>query len=393
MQKLLKAACLILSAIIFLLYMPLPSATAEENAVLYLPAQLREIGEGAFYRNYSLNTVILSEGTEVIGPLAFACGSLRSITLPRSLREIDPTAFYDCWYVTAKVYQNSVAEAYCREYHIPFEVIRLPLTEIRLPQETVLMATYTKFTPPIMFVPENSGWTAQDLVWTTENKDVCRISSQEPGVLYTQAPGETVITASTPDGSFTASCRLAVTPDGQEMTSLTERISRVITVAHSQIGYKAKATPDQLEDFTANAGANYYNKYADYFDRKAPRFYNGEKNGVPWCDIFVDWCFVQAYGLKEAQRMTFQSDKCAGASCTFSYRYYKEHNRVGTEPRVGAQVFYSVTGDSLFHTGLVVHVDDQCICTIEGNWNYDVSFRVVSLQHSTIYGFGYPLYE
>ena len=93
------------------------------------------------------------------------------------------------------------------------------------------------------------------------------------------------------------------------------KASEVVAVAISQIGYKEKASNKNLDDNTANAGSANWTKYAR--DLYAAKYYNGNKNGFAWCDVFVDWCFFKAYGATEGQRIECQTGDC-GAGCTFS---------------------------------------------------------------------------
>ena len=65
-------------------------------------------------------------------------------------------------------------------------------------------------------------------------------------------------------------------------------IERVIATAKSQIGYLEKKTNDQLEDFTANAGYNNWNKFAAFLDNLGV-VYNGKKNGYSWCGGRTRW--------------------------------------------------------------------------------------------------------
>lgn len=168
--------------------------------------------------------------------------------------------------------------------------------------------------------------------------------------------------------------------------------SAVIKIAEAEVGYKEKATNSQLYDKTANAGYNNWNKYANDIDTKYPNFYNGKKNGYDWCDVFVDWCFIQAYGVENAQRLLCQPDKSCGAGCEYSYRYYKDRGQVGNVPKLGAQIFF---GD-LDHTGIVVDFDDNNVYTVEGNTGSgvnEVCRKKYSRNSSWIYGYGYPAFD
>lgn len=139
-------------------------------------------------------------------------------------------------------------------------------------------------------------------------------------------------------------------------------IEKLLKSAESQIGYLEKKTNSQLEDFTANAGSNNWNKYANYFDTKYPTFYNGKKNGYDWCDIFVDWNFVNTFSFDTGRKMLYQPLKSCGAGCSWSKTYYENNKRLYTTPKVGDQVFFGTS-----HTGIVVKVEGNIFFTIEGN--------------------------
>ena len=144
--------------------------------------------------------------------------------------------------------------------------------------------------------------------------------------------------------------------------------NKVIAVAKAEEGYLEKKSNADLDSKTANAGSNNYTKYARDLD--ALGFYNGKKNGVAWCDIFVDWCFVQAYGLENAQKLTFQKigKSNSGAGCKYSRNYYKNNGRLFDTPQAGDQIFfYGTDKTSISHTGLVVKVDSDYVYTVEGN--------------------------
>ena len=166
---------------------------------------------------------------------------------------------------------------------------------------------------------------------------------------------------------------------------------RVIAVAKAEVGYKEKASNANLDDKTANAGSANYTKYARDFDQKYPNWYNGKKNGFAWCDMFVDWCFLTAFGYQKALELLCQPEKSAGAGCTYSYNYYKNKGQVGTTPKVGAQIFFGSPGN-FSHTGLVYKFDNSYVYTIEGNTSDQVAYRQYSRSKSNIY-YGYPNYS
>lgn len=170
--------------------------------------------------------------------------------------------------------------------------------------------------------------------------------------------------------------------------------SKVLAVAIAEIGYKEKASNSQLDDKTSNAGANNYTKYARDFDEKYPNWYNGKKNGYAWCDMFVDWCFLTAFGYAKALSLLCQPEKSCGAGCTYSAQYYKNKGQFYTSnPKVGDQIFFGTSISDCSHTGIVEKVDSSYVYTIEGNTSNQVARRTYALNNSTIVGYGRPKYD
>ena len=141
---------------------------------------------------------------------------------------------------------------------------------------------------------------------------------------------------------------------------------KVIQVALQEVGYLEKKDNSNLDSKTANAGYNNWTKYARDLDKLG--VYNFAKNGFDWCDIFVDWCFVQAYGLDNMVKMLYQPLKGLGAGCTYSMGYYRDNNALLSTPEAGDQCFFSRDGwKTSYHTGLVEKVEGGRIYTVEGN--------------------------
>ena len=165
---------------------------------------------------------------------------------------------------------------------------------------------------------------------------------------------------------------------------------KVIDIAISQIGYHEKESNSQLDDPKANPGDKNWTKYARDLDRLSG-FYNGSKNGFMWCDVFVDWCFVQAYGRAGAQYLLCQPDKSAGAGCSFSAGYFRSKGQFHIkDPEPGDQIFFGSSANNVWHTGLVVEVTSTHVVTVEGNTSEMVAKRSYRLNDSSIYGYGRP---
>lgn len=165
---------------------------------------------------------------------------------------------------------------------------------------------------------------------------------------------------------------------------------KVIDIALSQVGYHEKANNADLDSNTANSGVANWTKYARDLDAMGG-FYNGRKNGYAWCDVFVDWCFVQAYGRAGAQFLLCQPDNSAGAGCSFSAQYFRNKGQFHkTAPQTGDQIFFGADWNNVWHTGLVVEVQASRVVTIEGNTSDQVARRSYALNDSSIFGYGRP---
>lgn len=186
------------------------------------------------------------------------------------------------------------------------------------------------------------------------------------------------------------------------MTRVAYDKQRVIDIALAEVGYLEKATLEQLDDKTANAGSNNYTKYAR--DLAAVSYFNGRKQGAAWCAVFVAWCFYKAYGQSAALKMLCQptSDNC-GAGCKYARDYFMDKGRLAkAEPQPGDVIFfYSSDKSSIQHTGLVYKVDDSRVYTVEGNTSSSagvvanggsVAKKSYPLTYARLAGYGRPGY-
>lgn len=167
-------------------------------------------------------------------------------------------------------------------------------------------------------------------------------------------------------------------------------VKRLLEVARGEIGYHEKNSDGNLDLKTApNDGRGNHTKYAR--DLYKAGYYNGDKCGYDWCDVFVDWCFYTASGKdkKKAESVECQTG-LYGAGVGYSARYYKAQNQFYTTPQVGDQIFF---GDN-DHTGIVEKIVGNTVYTIEGNTaNAMVERRSYSIGSSWIMGYGRPKYD
>lgn len=171
----------------------------------------------------------------------------------------------------------------------------------------------------------------------------------------------------------------------------------VISIAMQEEGYLEKKSNKDLDDKTKNAGKNNYTKYARDMDALGD-FYNGKKQGFPWCDVFVDCMFVYAFGEDRARELLCQPKKSLGAGVGYSAKYYKKHNQFFSKPKAGDQIFFK----NYSHTGLVYKVDTTYVYTVEGNTSSAagvvnnggcVRLKKYKIKGSKIEGYGRPNYK
>ena len=166
---------------------------------------------------------------------------------------------------------------------------------------------------------------------------------------------------------------------------------KLIEIAQNELGYFEKDTNLSLDSKTANRGAKNYTKYAR--DLALAGYYNGNKNGYAWCDVFVDWCFYQLTNrdARKAQDMEYQTGTL-GAGCRYSAQYYRNHNQFYSTPQVGDQIFFGPS-KAENHTGIVESISGSNITTIEGNSDNQVARRYYSIKDPSISGYGRPKYD
>lgn len=111
---------------------------------------------------------------------------------------------------------------------------------------------------------------------------------------------------------------------------------RILAIATREIGYHE----DRYK----------HNKYGEWYGL----------DGQPWCMIFVQWCYAQAW-----LSLPYKT-----ASCGVLLNWYKMHARacVTDKPVPGCIVIFDFPGGAATdHTGLFVNRTDTEITTIDGN--------------------------
>lgn len=176
----------------------------------------------------------------------------------------------------------------------------------------------------------------------------------------------------------------------------------VIELAKAEENYLEKRDGNlaYLYDKTANAGSKNYTKYGKEMHDLYPAVMDYP---AAWCDVFVDWCFMQAYGVSNARALIggdFNDYTVASANL------YKKKNAwkpAGTIPEPGWQIFFK-NSVRICHTGLVIGYDPETktVITSEGNTSSAagvvanggcVRTKRYAVGHAQIAGYGVPAYD
>ena len=148
-----------------------------------------------------------------------------------------------------------------------------------------------------------------------------------------------------------------------------EAKEKLVALARSQVGYRE--------------GANNSNKYAA--DPRITKLYGWDVQSQPWCCVFVNWCFLEAFGYDIGSRMTYGGS----AACRNQADLYRAAGALKSTPELGDQVFF-YAGGAINHTGIVIEVDGSAIKTAEGNYSDGVGIGSYIAGSPTIAGYGRP---
>lgn len=139
---------------------------------------------------------------------------------------------------------------------------------------------------------------------------------------------------------------------------------KVIGVAESQIGYLEKRSNKDLDSMTGNAGSNNYTKY----NRDMRAWAGSASLSDQWCQNFVDWCFVKAYGLQAAKELLGGFTNYTPAGSDYFKRRGLYTKRGKGKPAPGDVIyFFSTSKGRIGHVGIVKKVSGDRVYTIEGN--------------------------
>ena len=182
-----------------------------------IPNSVTSIGNYAFCGCSGLTSITIPNSVTSIGNYAFwGCSGLTSITIPDSVTSIGGVAFDGCTGLKDVYYTGSKDE---------WEAISIGEYNDRLLNATihyngnddsVLSLNRSEMTVsnnvcPYLYasIRNNSEYEKSDLVWTSSNPNVA-VVDRTSGVINPVCVGDTVITVSTSDKKYSASCKLTI---------------------------------------------------------------------------------------------------------------------------------------------------------------------------------------
>lgn len=141
-------------------------------------------------------------------------------------------------------------------------------------------------------------------------------------------------------------------------------VDKLIAVAEAELGYLEKKSNKDLDDKTANAGDKNYTKY----NRDLKEWTGVGSVSYQWCQAFVDWCFITAFGLADAKKLiyTWTNYTPTGSSAFKKKGRYVKRGE-GKPNRGDVIYFYNKDKGRIGHVGIVYKVTSTKVYTIEGN--------------------------
>lgn len=252
-------------------------------------------------------------------------------------------------------------------------VVGQPVSSIKIHgSDTVYLGSSTTLTARIYpFDADN-----KEVTWNSSDNSIATISRD--GTVYGLSEGKVTITCQAKDGSEVfATKQLTVEEEP-------DAVQQLINVAKEQVG---------------NGPSKYRQWYYDY-----------EGSGIPWCAIFVSWCFDQIDGLGKYIVASAGAGSIARESVASGLSgewHESEYSDSSTTPQIGDVIEFVWNGNGRYfsqdryfsdHVGIVYDVDDDYVYTIEGNTGSDdddkssVKFKLYDRTSGVINGYYRPDY-
>lgn len=181
-----------------------------------IPNSVTSIGDWAFCYCTRLTSITVPDSVTSIGEGAFYCSGLTSITIPDSVISIGDSAFVGCTGLKDVYYTGSKDEWKAISIGAGKDRLLDATIHYNWNDDSVLSLNRSEMTVsnnvcPYLYasIRDNSGYEKSDLVWTSSNPNVA-VVDRTSGVVNPVCVGDTVITVSTSDKKYSASCKLTI---------------------------------------------------------------------------------------------------------------------------------------------------------------------------------------
>lgn len=216
--------------------------------------------------------------------------------------------------------------------------------------------------------------TNKNFIWRSSDESIARVDQK--GRVYGVKSGKAIIRCIAIDGSGVFGAK--------EITVRGGAAQELVSVAKQQAG-------------------NGPSKYRSWF-------YGYDAADIPWCAIFVSWCFNQIDGINLYTAKTAGAGSIARDSIAMGLSgewFESEFSDSTTKPQVGDVIefvwnyqgrYYSQDRYYSDHVGIVYDVDDDFVYTVEGNAGGDdndtstVKLRSYSRTSGAINGYYRPIW-
>ena len=183
-----------------------------------IPDSVTSIGDDAFSYCYSLTNIEIPDSVTSIGAYAFSyCDGLRSVKIGNGVTSIGRRAFYYCsslktvYYTGTEEQWNKISIGNENSPILNAEIIfncGVKVSGVELDRETLSMSVDDTATLTVTVSPEDA--TNKNVTWESSDTAVATV---ENGVVNAISKGSAIITVTTEDGGYTATCTVTVKQD------------------------------------------------------------------------------------------------------------------------------------------------------------------------------------
>ncbi len=198
-------------------------------------------GDAAFKNCTSLAEVEISENVTSIGSEAFAGTALEFVHIPSTVTEIGVNLLGSGAAYICSDSEDCYAKEYAQANGYEFRYCGIQaVTGIELNETEIEIVKKNTYQLTANVLPETA--TDKSVTWKSDDSVVAKVDKN--GLVTAVSVGETVITATTADGGFTATCKVTVTPAEYGISWIVDGVANVVYV---QEGAAVNAPADPVK--------------------------------------------------------------------------------------------------------------------------------------------------